>query len=218
MGLDLIEWTYDPLQALNAHLNFARLGVVLEEYEENIYGESSSPLHRGAPTDRFVAAWRIDNAARRAQDRRRRDADRPRQPGAVGASGESVADARRVAGPGGRRSDRTMGRGSWWRSRPASIECSLSIHPWRSTGVSATREIFQTSSAAATASSTSCWRRRRGGGNTCSRGQSRTRELIVRPEGRDYPGGQVNVRPPSTWRWMWNTVWPASALVLKTVR
>ena len=59
MGLDLIEWTYDPLQALNAHLNFARLGVVVEEYEENIYGDSSSPLHRGSPTDRFVAEWKL---------------------------------------------------------------------------------------------------------------------------------------------------------------
>jgi predicted GNAT superfamily acetyltransferase len=59
MGLDLIEWTYDPLQAMNAHLNFTKLGVVVEEYAENIYGESSSPLHRGNPTDRFVAAWRI---------------------------------------------------------------------------------------------------------------------------------------------------------------
>jgi len=59
MGLDLIEWTYDPLQAVNAHLNFARLGVVVAEYEENIYGESSSPLHRGTPTDRFVAEWKL---------------------------------------------------------------------------------------------------------------------------------------------------------------
>lgn len=59
MGLDLIEWTYDPLQALNAHLNFAKLGVVVEEYEENIYGESSSVLHRGTPTDRFVAEWKL---------------------------------------------------------------------------------------------------------------------------------------------------------------
>jgi predicted GNAT superfamily acetyltransferase len=59
IGIDLIEWTYDPLQALNAHLNFAKLGVVVEEYEENIYGESSSLLHRGTPTDRFVAEWRI---------------------------------------------------------------------------------------------------------------------------------------------------------------
>lgn len=59
MGTDLIEWTYDPLQALNAHLNFAKLGVVVEEYEENIYGVSSSPLHAGSPTDRFVAEWRL---------------------------------------------------------------------------------------------------------------------------------------------------------------
>ena len=59
MGIDLIEWTYDPLQATNAHLNFAKLGIVVEEYEENIYGDSSSPLHRGMPTDRFVAAWRL---------------------------------------------------------------------------------------------------------------------------------------------------------------
>ena len=59
MGIDLIEWTYDPLQAANAHLNFAKLGIVVEEYEENIYGESSSPLHSGTPTDRFVAEWRL---------------------------------------------------------------------------------------------------------------------------------------------------------------
>ena len=59
MGIDLIEWTYDPLQAFNAHLNFAKLGIVVEEYEENIYGVSSSPLHRGSPTDRFVAEWHL---------------------------------------------------------------------------------------------------------------------------------------------------------------
>src|SRR5262245_41159768 len=59
MGIDLIEWTFDPLQALNAHLNFTKLGVVVEEYEENVYGDSSSPLHHGSPTDRFVAEWKI---------------------------------------------------------------------------------------------------------------------------------------------------------------
>ena len=59
MELDLIEWTYDPMQALNAHLNFAKLGVSVGEYEENVYGQSTSPLHRGNPTDRFVAEWWI---------------------------------------------------------------------------------------------------------------------------------------------------------------
>ena len=59
-GVELIEWTFDPLQALNAHFNFAKLGVVVDEYEENVYGESSSPLHANTPTDRFVAAWHIN--------------------------------------------------------------------------------------------------------------------------------------------------------------
>ena len=59
MGLDLIEWTYDPMQAANAHLNFSKLGVVVEEYEENAYGTSTSPLHGGNPTDRFIAEWWI---------------------------------------------------------------------------------------------------------------------------------------------------------------
>jgi predicted GNAT superfamily acetyltransferase len=57
MGIELVEWTFDPLQAVNAHLNFAKLGVVVDEYAENIYGISSSPLHHGTPTDRFVAEW-----------------------------------------------------------------------------------------------------------------------------------------------------------------
>jgi predicted GNAT superfamily acetyltransferase len=67
MGLDLVEWTYDPMQAMNAHLNFAKLGVIVSEYEENIYGDSSSPLHRGTPTDRFVAEWWL--SSRRVEHR-----------------------------------------------------------------------------------------------------------------------------------------------------
>jgi predicted GNAT superfamily acetyltransferase len=59
MGLDLIEWTYDPMQALNAHLNFTKLGAIVEEYEVNVYGTSHSPLHGGNPTDRFVCEWWI---------------------------------------------------------------------------------------------------------------------------------------------------------------
>jgi predicted GNAT superfamily acetyltransferase len=59
LGIELIEWTFDPLQALNAHMNFARLGVLASEYEENIYGDSSSRLHRGTPTDRLIAEWHL---------------------------------------------------------------------------------------------------------------------------------------------------------------
>lgn len=66
-GLDLVQWTYDPLQAMNAHLNFAKLGVVCDEYAVNLYGTSSSPLHGGNPTDRFVVDWHV--AGPRVQQR-----------------------------------------------------------------------------------------------------------------------------------------------------
>jgi predicted GNAT superfamily acetyltransferase len=58
-GFELMEWTFDPLQALNAHLNFSRLGVVCSEYARNVYGESTSALHKGTPTDRFVVEWHL---------------------------------------------------------------------------------------------------------------------------------------------------------------
>ena len=58
-GMDLIEWTFDPLQAMNAHFNFAKLGGIAEEYAANFYGESTSALHRGTPTDRLVLSWKI---------------------------------------------------------------------------------------------------------------------------------------------------------------
>ena len=45
---------------MNAHLNITKLGCVAEEYHRNVYGESTSALHRGTPTDRLVAQWRID--------------------------------------------------------------------------------------------------------------------------------------------------------------
>lgn len=57
MGLDLMEWTFDPLVAANAYLNIRRLGAGASEYSVDVYGESPSPLHKGAPTDRLIAQW-----------------------------------------------------------------------------------------------------------------------------------------------------------------
>jgi predicted GNAT superfamily acetyltransferase len=66
-GIDRVLWTFDPLQALNANFNIHRLGAIVREYEENIYGMSLSPLHRGLPTDRFVAEWHLNSE--RVQER-----------------------------------------------------------------------------------------------------------------------------------------------------
>jgi predicted GNAT superfamily acetyltransferase len=62
-GFELMEWTFDPLQALNAHLNFCKLGVICNEYARNVYGESTSALHKGTPTDRFVVEWHLTSAS-----------------------------------------------------------------------------------------------------------------------------------------------------------
>ena len=65
-GATAMYWSYDPLVARNAHLNFNRLGVMVDEYVEDMYGASESDLHRGLGTDRFVVAWPLDAAARPA--------------------------------------------------------------------------------------------------------------------------------------------------------
>ena len=56
-GCSVIYWTYDPLIARNAHLNFNRLGVRVAEYVDDMYGVTDSVLHGGIPTDRIVVAW-----------------------------------------------------------------------------------------------------------------------------------------------------------------
>jgi len=60
--VDLIEWTFDPLQAPNAHLNFSRLGATASTYLVNAYGEMQGPLHRGTATDRLIAEWSLRSA------------------------------------------------------------------------------------------------------------------------------------------------------------
>ncbi len=68
-GIDLVNWTFDPLQAVNANLNVNRLAALVGKYRVNIYGESKSKLHGSLPTDRFEAEWclsseRVTRAAR----------------------------------------------------------------------------------------------------------------------------------------------------------
>ena len=58
-GVDLIEWTFDPLQLKNAFFNIERLGVIVRRYVHNQYGTSTSVLHGGLPTDRLVPEWWI---------------------------------------------------------------------------------------------------------------------------------------------------------------
>jgi predicted GNAT superfamily acetyltransferase len=60
-GIRLVEWTFDPLELRNAHFNLNRLGAICRRYLPNLYGVTTSPLHRGLATDRLMAEWQLDS-------------------------------------------------------------------------------------------------------------------------------------------------------------
>ena len=60
-GLDLITWTYDPLETLNGNLNLHKLGAVCRDYRPNLYGELRG-INHGLPSDRFYTEWPIAGA------------------------------------------------------------------------------------------------------------------------------------------------------------
>lgn len=66
-GRRFIKWTWDPMQARNAHFNLNRLGVVVREYGQNFYGtdyvtdpEQQSLGLQGLASDRLIANWELD--------------------------------------------------------------------------------------------------------------------------------------------------------------
>src|SRR5438270_10853013 len=58
-SIELIEWTFDPLETKNAYFNVERLGAIVRRYVCNQYGTTTSHLHGGLPTDRCTAEWWI---------------------------------------------------------------------------------------------------------------------------------------------------------------
>lgn len=56
-GIELITWTFDPLQSSNAHFNLKKLGTIARRYERDYYGDMRDELNRGLPSDRFLVEW-----------------------------------------------------------------------------------------------------------------------------------------------------------------
>jgi predicted GNAT superfamily acetyltransferase len=78
---DRMTWTFDPLQSLNAHFNFTKLGVVSDMYKINVYGEAgASFLHRNG-TDRLFVTWLLNSTrVRKSMSDRKRSTENAADP------------------------------------------------------------------------------------------------------------------------------------------
>ena len=89
-GIELVEWTFDPLETKNAYFNIARLGASARRYLPDHWGTTSSPLHGSVPTDRLVAEWRL----REERPREITIEERIRVPGVIGEGRRMQAEIR----------------------------------------------------------------------------------------------------------------------------
>ena len=55
--IELVTWTFDPLEARNAALNLRHLGAIASEYLEDVYGDLADELNQGLPSDRLMVQW-----------------------------------------------------------------------------------------------------------------------------------------------------------------
>jgi predicted GNAT superfamily acetyltransferase len=75
-GIDIVVWTYDPLEGRNATLNIEKLGGIVRSYARDIYGYVQNPLQTGLTTDRFLLEWHL--MSDRVRERVRGRYQRPR--------------------------------------------------------------------------------------------------------------------------------------------
>ncbi len=61
LGLNRIEWTFDPLQSKNAYFNVHKLGAVIRRYEPNYYGNLGGVFNDNLDSDRVYAEWYVNS-------------------------------------------------------------------------------------------------------------------------------------------------------------
>jgi predicted GNAT superfamily acetyltransferase len=74
--LDLIVWTFDPLETRNAHLNLGYLGGICREYNPNLYGIMNDNFNHSMESDRLTVSWYIRHPKVEARLAGRRPAPR----------------------------------------------------------------------------------------------------------------------------------------------
>src|SRR5436190_1540210 len=100
-GVNVMEWTTDPLIRRNAYFNLAKLGAEAPRYLVDFYGEMRDGINAGEESDRLLIRWHLDSSRAEAAAAGRLgelDVDKLRTWGSaavvsVGAGGEPVEAA-----------------------------------------------------------------------------------------------------------------------------
>ncbi len=152
-GLDLITWTFDPLETRNAALNFHKLGAVCNTYIRNLYGAMRAAINAGPPSDRFEVAWWIRSACKQAA---RHPPHPPLRPPPPPHSLFPFVVVFRASLPTTRPPGPPMPPRSCSKSPPTSRPSNTATCPWPCSGACAPASSSRTPSAGATLSPTSC--------------------------------------------------------------
>jgi predicted GNAT superfamily acetyltransferase len=100
-GVNVVEWTTDPLVRRNAYFNLSKLGAEAHDYLINFYGVMTDGINAGEESDRLLISWQLDSPQAEAAAEGHSlapDVDQLLRDGAValllaGAAGEPVAGA-----------------------------------------------------------------------------------------------------------------------------
>ena len=65
-GVNVMEWTTDPLVRRNGYFNLTKLGARAPEYLINVYGEMQDGINASEESDRLLIRWRLDSPEARA--------------------------------------------------------------------------------------------------------------------------------------------------------
>jgi predicted GNAT superfamily acetyltransferase len=60
-GVNVIEWTTDPLVRRNAYFNLSKLGAHARDYLVNFYGVMADGINAGEESDRLLISWELDS-------------------------------------------------------------------------------------------------------------------------------------------------------------
>jgi predicted GNAT superfamily acetyltransferase len=68
-GLQVVEWTTDPLVRRNGYFNLTKLGASAPAYLINVYGEMRDGINAGEESDRLLIRWHLGSErAKRAAE------------------------------------------------------------------------------------------------------------------------------------------------------